>query len=996
MRLHRVRLVAVGPFAEEQVIDFDRLSAGGLFLFEGPTGVGKSTVLDAVVFGLYGGVASQAGDVARMRSDFADPGIRSVVEVEFSVRGRRLRITRSPEHVRPKLRGSGTTVEKASVLLERHDSEGWVTLTHAKDEAGALLGELIGLTREQFRQVVLLPQGEFATFLRSDDDTRRDLLATLFGTQFYERVTEALRERAASAREERRTLLERFSTREAAAWEAAGRDPDPVTDSSAAGRASIDERLAALDVQALTLSTRAVELRAAADVAAMDLAAAQATLKQRELVVQRVQERREVADRLEGLEAQRAEQASIASRIADARRAAPVGPLLDLVRARAAAVEPALRALADVGLSLGQTDPGGAAAVQARAEECRHEGEALATSVELEAGLAEQRQVLAERQQERAAVFTDLTELDTRAAQLPGELIAARASEREARDLAATGATGQRERAEAQTGFAAAEELRALADHIEVTRATRDRALLDRDRGERAAQLAEAQRAADIRGELARELVDGAPCPVCGALEHPAPAPGVGTAVSSQEWEQVREEVVLARQRVTDLDIELARAGEQARSLRAQSAGRTPDEWTRELERAGALERAAEAAGRTSAQQAGRVAELEAQLNRVAETRLELAGRLAGLDVDVTHLVAEVARVETAVVQAAAGYGSVAARKRHADDQATRLGRQAQALAGLEQVQASLIEITEAATRLARESGFPDLESARQVMLPQQTVADLESAAALWQEQRRFAVTRLADADLTAVAEVDPADAAEVAEHAAHALEQAQEGAASARSAADAADAASGRFAQRLAEVRGEAEELARIDAVTEEVLALDAYCRGIAGTPRMTLVTYVLRYWFEHVVAAANVRLAAMSAGKYELLRTDGGARRDSRVGLGLAVLDRHTGRERSPATLSGGETFYTSLSLALGLADVVVAQAGGATLDTLFIDEGFGSLDPDTLEDVMSVIDDLRGNGRVVGIVSHVPDLKERIPERLSVRRTRPDGPSVLRVHA
>jgi exonuclease SbcC len=157
-----------------------------------------------------------------------------------------------------------------------------------------------------------------------------------------------------------------------------------------------------------------------------------------------------------------------------------------------------------------------------------------------------------------------------------------------------------------------------------------------------------------------------------------------------------------------------------------------------------------------------------------------------------------------------------------------------------------------------------------------------------------------------------------------------------------------------------------------------------------------VLRYWFEQVVSAANVRLESMSAGKYELLRIDEAARKDARVGRGRAGLDRHTGRERSPGTPSGGETFYTSLALALGLADVVVAQAGGAQLDTLFIDEGFGSLDPDTLDDVMGVIDDLRGNGRVIGIVSHVPELKERIAERLTVRRVRPDGPSTVDVRA
>jgi exonuclease SbcC len=168
-------------------------------------------------------------------------------------------------------------------------------------------------------------------------------------------------------------------------------------------------------------------------------------------------------------------------------------------------------------------------------------------------------------------------------------------------------------------------------------------------------------------------------------------------------------------------------------------------------------------------------------------------------------------------------------------------------------------------------------------------------------------------------------------------------------------------------------------------------------GHRRMALTTYVLRYWFEQVVAAANVRLATVSSGRYALVRTDDahGGRRD-RGGLTLRVLDRHTGEERGPSSLSGGETFYTSLALALGLADVVRAEAGGADLDTLFIDEGFGTLDPDTLEQVMSVIDELRDGGRVVGIVSHVADLKDRIPERLEIRRTGGDGSSTTRVVA
>jgi exonuclease SbcC len=169
-------------------------------------------------------------------------------------------------------------------------------------------------------------------------------------------------------------------------------------------------------------------------------------------------------------------------------------------------------------------------------------------------------------------------------------------------------------------------------------------------------------------------------------------------------------------------------------------------------------------------------------------------------------------------------------------------------------------------------------------------------------------------------------------------------------------------------------------------VVRLAGLAKGTGGELRMTLTTYVLRQWFERVVEAANLRLSTMSSGRYELERVDEAESKRDRTGLSLSVIDRHSGESRSPSSLSGGETFYTSLALALGLADVVRAEAGGVDLDTLFIDEGFGSLDADTLDAVMTVIDDLREGGRAVGIVSHVADLKERIPERLEI--TRLDG--------
>ena len=255
-----------------------------------------------------------------------------------------------------------------------------------------------------------------------------------------------------------------------------------------------------------------------------------------------------------------------------------------------------------------------------------------------------------------------------------------------------------------------------------------------------------------------------------------------------------------------------------------------------------------------------------------------------------------------------------------------------------------------------------------------------------------------AEAEADDLAGLDPALAARAqaaARTAADALARAEEAEQEVRAAHDATVGKAGRLRHRLAEVRGAEESHDLLVEQTEVVIRLANLARGMDGHRRVTLTTYVLRHWFDRVVAAANVRLSAMSSGRYELRRIDEGETKRQRAGLTLSVVDRHTGEERSPKSLSGGETFYTSLALALGLADVVRAEAGGVDLDTLFIDEGFGSLDADTLDQVLGVIDDLRERGRVIGIVSHVADLKDRVAERLEVRRIA-DGSSAVRVVA
>ncbi|MHB1434087.1 MAG: SbcC/MukB-like Walker B domain-containing protein, partial [Streptosporangiaceae bacterium] len=292
-------------------------------------------------------------------------------------------------------------------------------------------------------------------------------------------------------------------------------------------------------------------------------------------------------------------------------------------------------------------------------------------------------------------------------------------------------------------------------------------------------------------------------------------------------------------------------------------------------------------------------------------------------------------------------------------------------------------------------AGQAALALARSAVLAPDQQADLDLAVTGW-NTRLDELNGAVGAPELAGLDPEDADAAHAAaERATANLETARADEQEALAACSAQRDRVRRLAARQAEVRTTQDAAAALIAATSPVIYLAGLAKGMEGRHRMALTTFVLRHWFEQVVAAANVRLSVMSSGRYELRRSDESENRRQRTGLTLAVIDRHTGEERSPKSLSGGETFYTSLALALGLADVVKAEAGGVDLETLFIDEGFGSLDEQTLDQVLGVIDELRDRGRAVGIVSHVADLKDRVAERLEVRRL-PDGSSTARVVA
>jgi exonuclease SbcC len=992
VRLHRLRLRAFGPFAAEQAIDFEPLGAGGLFLLDGPTGAGKSTVLDAITFALYG--PGDGGGWGRLHSHFAAHGVEPEVALEFSLRGVRQRVTRSPEYARPKLRGSGSVREKAQVHLERWQDGRWVSRSANKAEVGELLADDLGLTRDQFTQVVLLPQGEFMRFLRANDDDRRALLTKLFGTQLYDRITDELDRRRMLAGRDLDAADKRLRARIAAAGECAGLGPieqDELANLPAGPRA---ERLAGLAESLAATAHTAGESAAAAAVARAVAEAYAADADEVSGRMARFVAASTAYDRHERTRAQ-FEQATML--LASAQRADPVRPLLaacDAADETVAAARAALRTLAPDAPSSWQQGAG-RADVLARASTAATTAAELTRVVEREATAQPARGALDQAERAAAAAEQLLEQFAARQAELPGELAAADAALTAARDGAGQLDGLTRRRAACAAQLSALRELAALdprrteaAEHRELAFTRYEHASTEHLR------LVEA-RLANMAAELAGGLADGSACVVCGSLDHPRPADPVPDAVGADDVaaaEQARSAADAERERCAQTQNVL---DEQRAALLARIDGATEPDMRAEFV---ALDAAITAAQRARAELPDREAAkaaLQVETDELASAHAHAVADAAEARSRSQAARTAVAELTAELAEAAAGYASVAARQAALRAEAAELDAIADALAALATALAGSSAAHDRAAAEAATTGFATLDEARAAVLPR---AELEALRQLSTEWESIAARLRGAVDVAEFAGLQVSDSVGAVASAIAARQALTDAAADARRtelSADRAREGAARFDTARNDVASAQAAHDEIDAASAPMMHLARLAKGVAGNRRVALTTYVLRQWFEQVVAAANLRLHGMSSGRYELLRVDEGATRAERVGLTLQVLDRHTGEARSARSLSGGETFYTSLALALGLADVVRAEAGGVDLDTLFIDEGFGSLDADTLDQVMAVIDELRDRGRTVGIVSHVSELKERIAERIEVRRLA-DGSSALRVVA
>ncbi|MCW2494708.1 SMC family ATPase, partial [Jatrophihabitans sp.] len=656
MRLHHLRLRALGPFATEQVIDFEHLGAGGLFLLDGPTGAGKSTVLDAITFALYG--PGERGGDGRLHSQFAAVGVAPEVVLEFSVAGVRQRITRSPEHSRPKRRGEGSTLESARVHLERNEGGEWVSRSSNKAEVGDLIADDIGLSREQFTQVVLLPQGEFMKFLRASDDDRRVLLTRLFGTQLYDRITDELERRRRSADAELVVSERRLQARVSAAGEAAGLDAAAQDELAALTASQRGERF---DQLAAALAVAAGEAAAASGQAADEvtqcLARARRADANAELASRFAAAVRAAAEH----EATRAEHDRAAVVVAAAERAEPVRPLLHVLDDAEVELRATLAAL-PAGAPASWRSGQGADELVAAATAAGRQAAELGPLVqrEREALTLRAQLVAAERGVTEAAAL--LGALEQRRLELPGQLSAAEAAIQEALVGAAARPAIDTERAALRRRAAAAGELAELQPERAAAQSAREAAFVAYEAAASEHLRLVAERLANMAGELAAALVPGEACAVCGSHEHPAPAAHADDAVGAPAVAAAQHRAAEAERRYQSAVAAAAECDQRGMALQAVADGADPaalDVALRQLD--AALDRALafEAAlpsltGRRDAL-AAEAAQLATDQQAAAAARATAVARAEALGAQAAALAGELAAAQ-------GGFASVAAR----------------------------------------------------------------------------------------------------------------------------------------------------------------------------------------------------------------------------------------------------------------------------------------------------------------------------------------------
>ena len=879
MRPERLRISAFGPYAGEEDMDFSVLENHTLFLICGPTGAGKSTILDAMCYALYGKTSGAVRSGEDLRSNYVGYDRKTYVEFDFAIGDRHYRIYRSPTQLLERQKGdrSKPVEHKGKADFYEIDEEGREKAHITSKGVDSAVEKLLGVGLEQFRQIILLPQGDFRKLLLADSSDRQKIMEQLFQTGIYLAFEKKLQEETQKLKTEySRGELQRTTLLETCRSE---------SEEELEKQAEINEKVLKEKETEFMQADKEQQVFLRAYDEANVLHGAFLRLETAETALKRMEEKRKEKEELRGhIKMIRAAQ-SVTKEWSEA---------VNAKKQQRTAAETLEKAAADLPVK-----------EKAKAE-------------------AEQALALFEKEKPKQK---ERIEMKGKLEQYRNPSRSYGTAKREAERLAGIYAVKQKE----------AERLREQVSAAEKKAAEDKKNWLSRNR-------------IFMEGQafvLAEKLTDGQPCPVCGSLSHPAPA-------------------VAGEDRITEKDVKDAER-QMHLSEDAEKKNRREAEAYQAKELAAAKESVDTAMTVLS--------ELEKNLPAAYRESLALEKEIKDLETRISSFEKSLEQAEEKQKNAETIYQALKEQKELLEKQA-----------------GEFLKVSEEKNRILKikvaEAGFTDWFECSQYMKEVPQLEAYENDLKIYDQSVHVEEEKIKGEKEKTAGKTKP-DMNDWNEKRLKLLENMK------RFAAE--------KAEKETELKKQKETLKKLRQLKEtqkeigEKYSLVAHLWEIAQGKEtgINLERFVLGALLDAVTEKANLRLMEMSGNRYELLRKRG-ERSDGRkkAGLDLEVFDGNTGRARPAATLSGGETFLASLSLALGLADVVQEYAGGVHLDAMFIDEGFGSLDSESLDLAMKTLQELKGQNRLIGLISHVGGLEERIPAKLRVTKTQTGSTAAFEV--
>lgn len=864
-----VEFQAFGPYAGHELVDFEKLAAKGLFLICGKTGTGKTMILDAITFALYGKSSGHGrDDFEAMRCTNAAFDVTTYVRFTFENNGIYYRFERRLERKRKNL--------SASYMVWQKDENGtWTALfENAKEKMlNEKAEELIGLSYEQFRQVIVLPQGQFEKFLTSDSADKEKILTSIFGEEKWQAVAQLMFEEATERRQQLKSLQEQISN---------------------SLQEEACETLAELEVVIAQKKERLTAMEAAYQEGACEKQIR--ALRDRLALVSRFQDLRRGKARVRAYEEKQHDRVEQEKRIQDARRAEKVKELLlELHRAEAAQAErkTAVRT----------------------ADQAAGQAKQQAEQILLQVTAQQQKNdEIEEKKAQKIQLTAKITDYES---------------------IAALEQTFQKQRKAAESALQEAEQEKQVYESYAPKLVMLHEAYetdMEEHRKLLAAYLA------GITGELAASLVEGQPCPVCGSREHPQKAVRTEADTSKEHVEEKRAEADAVYQKL------------QQTMQKQEQAKKKYEEKQRLAQELQLVKETAYT----------RLAEMQNNLIPGIGSLAELQKKLQQLTDEIGKDTEKLQSLTKMLEQANNTVAETAAK--------AELAHQEEELAQKKQEAAM-----QAVAKRLSEHGFADIKEAEQLLMGEKELEGMRRQIADYDAGKKAAEEQVMRLQEELGRQQEPDEEACKTELAR--LEKQQEIYAKETAVLSETIRRLSEKADKLA-LAGEGLEEKLLEA--EQDLAFAKKLRGDAGTG---LQRYVLGILFSSVIAAANRMLSMVHGGRYRLFRSDEKAQGSNKRGLELKVYDKNSEEHegRFVSTLSGGEKFLASLALSIGMS--TIAQKSGIRIEALFIDEGFGSLDEDSITDAMQILGSIQQANGLVGIISHVQLLQERIPTKLRV---------------